>query len=153
MIKRLLKNDDIVAATITKDRVASNTIRFGVQMPIIAETARTGLAADSTGVKWTSIDLIFTADELQSLKGAYIEGTWTASNTDSITQIELYDETAATVIASVSGNTGTNSRSTAGTITAGNTLKVRVNVTTASATVGATTDVTKAILILIFGVS
>jgi len=153
MIKRLLKNDDIVAATITKDRIAGNTIRFGVQIPVIAETAKTGLAADSTGVKWESTDLIFSADELQSLKGAYIEGTWTASNADSITQLELYDVTAATIIASVSGNTGTNSRSTAGTITAGNVLRVRVNVTTASATAGATTDVTKAILILVFGVS
>jgi len=153
MIRRLTINDDIATSTITKDRIASNTIRFGVQIPIIAETARTGLAADSIGVKWESIDLIFSADELQSLKGAYIEGTWTASNADSITQLELYDVTAATIIASVSGNTGTNSRSTAGTITAGNVLRVRVNVTTASATAGATTDVTKAILILVFGVS
>lgn len=138
---------------LTKTQLAANTIRWSIQIPIIAETARTGLAADSTGVKWESIDLIFTSAEIECLKGVYIEATWTASATDSVTAIEVYDATAATVRASVSGNTGTNVRSSAGTIVAGNINRVRINVTTASATTGATTNVTKAVLILLFGAS
>ena len=145
--------DEIKAGTVRKDRLIADTIQWSVQIPIIAEVAQTGLAADSTGVKWTSVDLIFTAAEIACLKGAYIEATWTASATDSVTSIELYDATGAAVITSVSGNAGTNVRSTAGSITAGNTLNVRVSVTTDSATTGATTDVTKAVLILVFGAS
>lgn len=140
-------------AGIAKAQLAADTIQWGSQIPIIAESPQAGLAADSTGVKWTSIDLVFLAAEIASLKGAYVEASWTASATDSVTAIELYDATAAAVLASVSGNTGTNSRSTAGTITAGNVLNVRVNVTTASATTGATTDVSKAVLVLVFGAS
>lgn len=138
---------------LTKAQLAADTIQFGVQIPIIAESARTGLAADATGVKWTSIDIIPTAAEIQSLKGAYIEATWTASATDSVTAIELYDATAAAVKTSVSGNKDTNKRSAAASLTADNILNVRVNVTTASATAGATTDVSKAMLILVFGAS
>ena len=138
---------------LTKAQVAADTIRFSVQIPAIFEVAKTGLAADSTGVKFESQDLVFTAAELACVKGIYLEATWTASATDSITSIELYDVNSAAVLASVSGNTGTSVRSAAGNLTAGNYNRVRVNVTTASATVGATTDCSKAVVILLFGVS
>ena len=138
---------------LTKTQVAADTVRFSVQIPVIFETAKTGLAADATGVKFESQDLVLTAEELGCLKGAYVEATWTASATDSATAIELYDVTGAAVVASVSGNTGTNVRSTAGSLTAGNVNRVRANVTTASATAGATTGCSKAVVILLFGVS
>jgi len=138
---------------LTKTQIAADTVRFSVQIPVIFETAKTGLAADSTGVKFESQDLVLTAEELGCLKGAYVEATWTASATDSATAIELYDVTGAAVVASVSGNTGTNVRSTAGSLTAGNVNRVRANVTTASATAGATTGCSKAVVILLFGVS
>jgi parallel beta-helix repeat protein len=112
-------------------------------VPVIAEVARTGLAADSTGVKWTSAEVLLPPGAFWS---AAVEATWTASNADSVTAIELYDATAGAVKASVSGNAGTNAKSSYARLTPGNRHVVRVNVTTASATAGATTDVTKAVI-------
>ena len=146
-------NVKVADAALTKTKLVVDTIQWGELIPVIAETARTGLVADATGVKWESIDLILNAAEIQSLKGIYVEGTWVASVADSVTAIELYNVTAAAVICSISGNTGTNIRSTAGSPVAGNIMKVRVNVTTASATAGATTGANKAVIILVFGVS
>jgi hypothetical protein len=119
-------------------------------IPAINETARTGLAATAVAVVWTSIDLILPPAEMLRYATAAIEATWVASATDSVTAIELYDVTAAVVKASVSGNTGTNSKSAYVALTAGNVHRVRVNVTTASATAGATTGCTKAVIYLRF---
>ena len=138
---------------LTKAQMAADTAQWAIIIPIISETPRTGLTADATGNKWASINIIPQAAEIDCLKGAYVEATWTATATDSVTQIEIYDTTAAASLVSVSGNAGTDVRSSAATLTAGNTINVKVNVTTASATGGATTDVTKALLILQMGIS
>jgi len=119
-------------------------------IPVIFETAQTGLAADSTGVKFTSQNIIPTTAMLRYLTGVAVEATFTASQTDSVTAVEIYDEDAPGVIAPVSGNTGTDTTTGYSAITAGNSLVVRVNVTTASATTGATTDVDKAVIYLKF---
>ena len=148
-----VKGAKIAGVTIAKGKLISDTIRWSLQIPIIAETARTGLSATTVGIRWTGIDFIFTAVELECLKGAFIEATWVASHADSITAIQLFDVTAGIVRAFVSGNTGTNIRSTVGTIVSGNLNHIRVNVTTASVTAGATTGCTKCVLILLFGAS
>ena len=112
-------------------------------VPVIAEVARTGLVDSEAGVKWTSAEILIPPGAFWS---AAIEATWTASATDSVNAIELYDATAGAVAASVSGNAGTNAKSSYACLTAGHRYVVRVNVTTASATAGATLDVTKAVL-------
>jgi hypothetical protein len=117
-------------------------VEFDIIVPVIVEVSRQ-VAADSTGVKWTSVDLI---PPVLNYVSVAIEATWTASTTDSVTAIELYDATAAVVKASVSGNAGTNVKSSYVSLTPGNKHNVRINVTTASATAGATATVTKALL-------
>ncbi|KXA93022.1 hypothetical protein AKJ64_01595 [candidate division MSBL1 archaeon SCGC-AAA259E17] len=118
--------------------------------PFILETPQTGLVADTTGVKFNSNAVTLPSSGYASIA---IEGTWTASQTDSVTAIELYDQTAGAVLASVSGNMGTNVKSGYASFTAGNTVNVRVNVTTASATGGATTDCYEAVVYLRYDLS
>lgn len=136
--------------TIPKSKLESNTITLIIPLQLIKDA--TGLAADSTGVKYTSGKFKI---DTNGLKKAVIRATWTASATDSVTAIELYDETAGSVVGSISGNTGTDVESSdlSGSITDGDLFSLRVDVTTASATAGATTDVTYAILELTYGYS
>lgn len=139
---------DIIAGTVPKDRLQANTISLIVPIQGIKDS--TGLDATATGVKDSSGK--FTIDT-NGLKSAILRATWTASDTDSVTDIELYDETAAAVVGSVSGNTGSDTESSdlSGSITDGNLHSIRVNVTTASAATGATTGCTYAILELTYG--
>jgi len=137
-------------ATIPKGKLQENTITFIVPLQLIKD--KTGLAADSTGVKYTSGKFKI---DTNGLKSVTIRATWSASATDSVTAIELYDETAGAVRGSVNGNAGTDAEASVGvaSIVDGNLHSLRVNVTTASGTSGATTDVTYAILELKYGYS
>jgi len=143
-------NEKVAPGTLTKDRLATDTITIIIPLQLIKDAK--GLAADSTGVKYTSGKFRIDAN---GLKKAVIRATWTASETDSETAIELYDETEGVVRGSVSGNAGTDVESSdlSGSIVSGNLHSLRVNVTTASATAGATTDVEYAILELTYGYS
>ena len=128
----------------------ANTAKTVFTVPIpIPDSQQSGLAADSTGVKWTSAFKL--KIDPTNLKSAVIRATWTASHTDSVTAIEVYDETAGSVLGSVSGNTGTNAEGSVSGFTAGNIVTVRLSVTTASATTGATTSLTYAVLELTYG--
>jgi hypothetical protein len=141
---------DIIDASLPKSKLQTDTITAVIPLQLIKDA--TGLAADSTGVKYTSGKFRI---DTNGLKSAVLRATWTASAADSVTAIELYDETAAAVRASISGNTGTD---TEGAVTVAdlvdeNLHSLRADVTTASATAGATTDVTYAILELKYGYS
>jgi len=144
MAINMIKHD--IRASELKDE----TITFILPLQLIKDI--TGLAADSTGVKYASGKFKI---DTNGLKSATIRATWTASATDSVTAIELYDETVAAIRGSVSGNTGADTEAsvTAGNIVDENLHSLRVNVTTASATAGATTAVTYAILELKYGYS
>lgn len=139
---QLIVRDEINAKDLLK-LSKNKPVVIEIPVPVIFEVAKTGLAADSTGVKFESLPIIPPVSDYLTVA---IEATWTASATDSITAIEVYDATASAVKTSVSGNNGTDVKSSYVTVTAGNKLTVRVNVTTASATAGATTTVNKAIL-------
>ena len=132
---------------------SKGTIRpLYILVPIlIPDSARSGLAATSTGIKWTS-NFKFTVDT-QNFISATLRATWTASDTDSVTAIEVYDATGASVLGSVSGNSGTDSTASITGFTTGNLLQVRLNVTTASATTTATTSLTYAVLEIKYGVA
>jgi hypothetical protein len=132
-------------------KLKKNTpLQYESILPVIAETARTELVATTTGVKWESADIIIPSTEMMRYGSVALEATWTASNVDSETAIELYDVTGAAVKVSVSANAGTNLKSAYVALTADNVHRVRVNVTTLSATAGATTGVVKALLYLKF---
>ena len=146
-----ITGDTLLAdASTSKGKLTANTISFIVPLQLIKD--QTGLDAASTGVKYTSGKFKL---DTNGLKSAIIRATWTASDTDSVTDIELYDETAAAVVGSVSGNAGTDAESAdlSGGITSGNLHSLRVDVTTASATTTATTDVDYGILELTYGYS
>ncbi len=137
-------------ATIPYGKLESNTIQFIIPLQLIKDA--NGLAADSVGVKYTSGKFKINT---RHLKNAIIRATWTASAADSVTAIELYNVTDGSIVGSISGNTGTDLESSdlAGAITDGDMYELRVDVTTASATAGATTSVAYAILELTYGIS
>jgi hypothetical protein len=137
-------------AGLTAAQLAAGTLKVTVPVPI-PDSPQVGLAADATGVKWTSVFNLKV--DPQNLLSAVIRATWTASATDSVTAIEVYDSVALAVLGSASGNTGTDAEGAVTGFTAGNIIVVRLNVTTASATAGATTDLTYAVLELTFGAS
>ena len=140
----------IADANVTTAKLASDAVK--VTIPIVGVHDQTGLAADSTGVKYEGPRFKI---DTTGLKSATLRGTWSASNTDSVTAIELYDVTGAAVVGSISGNTGSDTEGsiTISNITSGNLHELRVNVTTASATSGATTDVKYGVLELVYGFS
>ena len=139
----------------TKAKITADTIRIEIPISLLTNS-QTGLAADATGVKYeTPYQLLVSADMLQSAKAAYIEAHIEASATDSVTAVEFYDATAAAIRGSASANAGARVRSAdfKGSLVAGNEHTVRIDVTTASATAGATTGVQMARLILVIGIS
>jgi len=112
---------------------------------------QTGLAADSIGVKFTSVvKLELNARHLKKMR---LRASWTATATDSVTRIRVKGSVSGEIVY-IEGNTGTDVEGEATTgWTDGEYLQVELEVTTASATAGATTDLTYAIVELEFGVS
>jgi len=86
------------------DRLATNTIYFGVPYTPQDCLNQTGLAADSVGVKFTSV--VRYVLRAKHLKKITLRATWTASHTDSVTRIKLIG-TISGEITALSGNTGT----------------------------------------------
>jgi len=132
------------------DRLASNTIYFIVPFTPQDCLNQTGLAADSTGVKFTSVvKLKINARHLKKMR---IRATWTASATDSVTRIRVKGSVSGEILG-VEGNTGTDAEAEATSgWTDGEYIQVELEVTTASATAGATTDLRYAIVELEYGV-
>ena len=145
-------NVDIIAGTITKDRLTPDTIRLEIPIPL--GYIPTGLATDSTGVKFESKQYLVSSDVLACAKAAYFE-TDLQQLTGGTVAIELYDYTAATVRASLSLS-ATTKRARSGNIkaslVAGNPVGVRFNVTTAGAA-GSVGGGCSPVLILVLGIS
>jgi len=151
VIARDAINTELVASGgIQTSDLATNAVK--VTVIIVSLENRTGLAADSTGVKAEGARFKI---DTTGLKSITLRATWTASHSDSTTAIELYDVTAGAVRGSVSGNTGTDVEASISPsdIVSGNLHELRVNVTTASGTAGATTDCIYAVLELVYGFS
>ena len=129
-------------------RLKKNTV-VGYTVPVAPQDCinQTGLAADSTGVKFTSV--VRTKVDARYLKKIRLRASWTASNTDSVTEVRVVGTTTGT-IASVSGNTGSDVEGEETTFSDGELVYVEVAVTTASATTGATTDLTYAVIEFVY---
>jgi len=129
-------------------RLKKNTV-VGYTVPVAPQDCinQTGLAADSTGVKFTSV--VKTKVDARYLKKIRLRASWTASNTDSVTEVRVVGTTTGT-IASVSGNTGSDAEAEGTSFSDGELVYIEVAVTTASATTGATTDLTYAIIEFIY---
>ena len=129
-------------------RLKKNTV-VGYTVPVAPQDCinQTGLAADSTGVKFTSV--VRTKVDARYLKKIRLRASWDASHTDSTTEVRVVGTTTGT-IASVSGNTGSNEEAEGTSFSDGELVYVEVAVTTASATTGATTGLTYAIVEFIY---
>lgn len=114
-----------------------------------SEGEQTGLAADAAGVQYeTAISRTLLQALVDSNHDVVLVAATTSSAGDETVTIELYDETAAAVVASVdvAGGGQSESADISGALTGGNPAHVRYNVTTASATAGATFDAHGALL-------
>ncbi|RLG63109.1 hypothetical protein DRO21_06625, partial [archaeon] len=129
-------------------RLKKNTV-VGYTVPVAPQDCynQTGLSADSTGTKFTSSIRIRV--DGRYLKKIRLRASWTASHTDSVTEVRVVGTTTGT-IASVSGNTGSNEEVEGTTFSDGELIYIEVAVTTASATTGATTDLTYALIEFVY---
>jgi len=126
------------------------TDSFKIIVPIpIPDSAQSGLAADSVAVNWTS-SFKFKLNT-QNLKAVRIRATWSASATDSVTEIDVVGSVSGTIV-SVSGNAGTDAE---GVATSGwsdwELITVQSQITTASATLGATYSISYVVVELEYG--
>lgn len=121
-------------------------------MNLQPEGAQTGLAADTTGVKYEGkmrqqIDSSLWIGD----RSVYIEAATASSAGDETVTVEIYDDTGAVVADSMTisgGSPRARSSDISGSLTEGNEVHVRWNVSTASATSGATFDAINARLIV-----
>ena len=142
-------NDDFrIKGGVDLFRLKKNTV-VGYTVPVAPQDCinQTGLAADSTGVKFTSV--VRTKVDARYLKKIRLRASWDASHTDSTTEVRVVGTTTGT-IASVSGNTGSNEEAEGTSFSDGELVYVEVAVTTASATTGATTDLTYAVIEFVY---
>jgi len=129
-------------------RLKKNTV-VGYTVPVAPQDCinQTGLAADSTGVKFTSV--VRTKVDARYLKKIRLRASWDASHTDSTTEVRVVGTTTGT-ICSVSGNTGSNEEAEGTDFSDGELVYIEVAVTTASGTSGATTDLTYAVIEFVY---
>jgi len=139
------------------ENLRENEIQWVEHYNLQPEGAQTGLAADSTGVKYTgACHLYIDPQMIRHMKAAYLEVSKASSAGDETVTVELYNVTDAAVAASLEVTGATNrarSGDVSSALTMGKEYTVRWNVTAASATTGATFDARSARLIIIKGVS
>ena len=142
-------NDDFrVKGGVDLFRLKKNTV-VGYTVPVAPQDCynQTGLAADSTGVKFTSS--VRVKVDGRYLKKIRLRASWTASHTDSVTEVRVVGTMTGT-IASVSGNTGSNEEAEGTSFSDGELVYIEVAVTQKSATAGATTDLSYAIVEFVY---
>jgi len=145
--RRLIKSADI----------ESNAIQITVDIPILIDGSGVTVAADATGTPTFSHTTIkLDSATIKHLKSAklIVDYAWAATADGTI---QLYDSTGTTVLAESDTKTGGESSTweeitVTGTLTAGNTIVVRANITTAGEA-GETVTLYRAILRLTLGVS
>lgn len=116
------------------------------------EGAQSGLAADSTGIKYEG-DMRQLLDPrlFDDPRAIYIEAATNSSASDETVTVEVYDDTAGAVVATLDitgGSPRARSPDVKSSLASGNEVHVRWNVTSASATGGATFDAINARLVI-----
>jgi len=142
---------------IEAEDLVEKTIQIAVPVVLLGKSV--SVAIDSTGVKDASGHFTLTSEMIKHLKEAYLEAQAdTPSATDAAVDVELYNETDGAVVAKVTFS-GAGGHLKSGDIAsslkdlAGKVLSGRINVTTASATSGATQVFRSIVLLLVLGVS
>ena len=135
--KVVLAGDEILV--VDEDDNVVIPIEEYIYIPIpIPDSNQSGLAADSTGVKWTS-NFKFKINT-DRLVGVVLRASWSASESDSVAAIELYDIDSDSVRGSKSANAWSGDYTITSLYYGTHYYIVRLNITTASATSGATVD-------------
>lgn len=145
-----IKHYHIELHAINYQHLEQDTIYFRVTLAQLE--AKTGLAADATGVKASSPRAKVSARHLKKL---VVRASISSIPTDATVRVEVYDATKATVLGYVefAGATGESEAAITSGWSDGDLIQLRVNVVTASATAGATFDLDYAILEAEYGVS
>ena len=137
--------------------LVEDTIQIAIPVHLLAKSVE--VAIDSTGVKEQCGDFKVASEMVKHLKNAYLTAVADApSATDATVKVELYNVTDASVVTSLeyAGEGGFKTSSdiadTLKTLTAKQ-LRARINVTTASATTGATQVFRSIVLRLVLGIS
>ena len=130
-----------------------------IAIPVTQLPTPQTVAIDSTGIKVSVARTYIPSEMIKHAKsGLLIARGGTPSATDAVVAVELYDDTAGIVVASVTyaGDSGTKTATLSETDVknlAGHQLHIRINVTTASATAGATQTFDLAEFLIILGIS
>ena len=148
----LIRKLHIFRRELDKDALMENTIQLAVYVPL--GYIPRGLATDATGVQFESKRVVLDEELLKHAKAAYFE-TDLQELSDGAVDIELYDYTAGAVITKHSLSATTKrvrSGDILSSLSAGNELGARFNVTTAGAA-GSTGGGCSPVLIIVLGVS
>ncbi len=146
-----ITNAKIADGTIAASKLASNAVY--VRSLAAQIESKSGLAADSTGVKATSPKFTFYATGVKQL---ILRSSISSIPSDATVRVGVYDETSAAYVfyRDYAGATGENQDTFTGTMPSdGDVLKIQVEVTTASATSGATFDLDYASFMVDYGFS
>ena len=144
-------NPKVATGTLTADRFKSNEI-YVRALACQIET-KTGLPADSTGVKARSPRFKFSA---KGVKQLILRSSITSIPSDATVRVGVYNVTKGAYVfyRDYEGATGENEDVYTGTMPDdGDVLEIRVEVTTASATSGATFDLDYVSLMVDYGYS
>ena len=143
--------------SLTYDKLAENTIQIEIPIHLLAKSISVSIG--STGVKEICGHFTLRSEALKHLKAAYFEALAdTPSATDATVNVELYNVTDSSVVATLTysgagGYKATSDISSTLKALSGKLLAARINVTTASATTGATQTFRSAVLLLVLGIS
>jgi len=153
---RAIEHDDVPPDTLTHDQLADNEIQAVLEVPLLGGAEQTVDAAVVGTPVFAHTAQKLRSEHLKHLKSAqlFLDFKWAATADGTI---QLYDETAASVLAETATFVGGEEDDdlvvgVTGTLTAGNRIVVRANVTVAGAA-GETASLYRAILKLIIGVS
>ena len=126
--------------------------RLTFKVPVlIPDSNQKGLPADATGVQWTST-YKFKWDKT-FLHKVIIRASWSSTESDSVVKICVKDEQSGNDVVCVSGNSGTDTEAEQSDLTNVSDAYlayVYAEVTTASATSGATFDIDYVTVELVF---
>ena len=164
LIKSWLKPEDITKldgdkalypGSVTLAKIATDAIKLKIPIIILPDTKT--VAVDSTGVKWTSAKIKLTPKA--QIKDIILRTSFSSSATDYTLAVYLIDPATGNKIVEVSGTNLTDSEESAsaqgtlGNLPDDGIVEVRVEVTAASATSGATADIAYIVLEVIYGFS
>jgi|GEM_PF-2875465 len=148
------QEDGEIKHKVTNETLSKYIVKIAIPVPLLAKSI--SVAIDSTGVKEESGHFTLPAEALKHIKEAYLEAyADDPSATDAEVNVELVDVSTATVIASVTfagegGDKKTSNIATTLKDYSEKLISARINVTTASATSGATQTFRSIVLVLVY---